>query len=363
VLRAAWGSGTLCDAPFDAIFCGHVNLLPCAWLASMGSRAAHGRHGRSFRSPVLLVIHGIEAWRSSWWRKSHLFLKSVDAVVSVSEFTRTRFFGRRALKYKLWFTLPNCVDLLQFNPGPKQGFLLDRYLIGGRRVLLSLARLHSGERYKGIDQVLELMPRLIPEIPQLCYLVAGDGDDRPRLVSKARSLGLVVRDLAVSERARRYEHSGSGKTASAPAGPADVVFTGRIAETEKADHYRLADAFVMPGWGEGFGIVYLEALACGIPVLGSKLDASRELLEGCESAFVADPRDAEDVYQGSLRVLAARRGSVPDRIRQFSGENFIQRTHALIDRLGKPDGLTGPARKAGCQPCKRVEILRQVPFL
>ena len=342
VLQKARQSKTAGDGSLDAIFCGHVNLLPFAWLASLVSRMTQkpGDKEQSLRCPVVLVIHGIEAWRASWWRNSHLFLKSVHAVVSVSEFTRSRFFGWRELNDKPWFTLPNCVDLLQFRPGPKTEVLMDRYIIKGQRVLFSLARLHSGERYKGIDQVLELMPRLISEIPQLCYLIAGEGDDRPRLADKARSLGLSVSDVGISDQALRKERAGKGKRVSASAGAANVVFTGRLDEADKANHYRLADAFVMPGWGEGFGIVYLEALACGIPVVGSKLDASRELLEGCESAFVADPRDAEDVYREILRALAVRRGRVPEKVRQFSDENFVRRAHDLVERLGRLDGQT-----------------------
>ena len=69
-----------------------------------------------------------------------------------------------------------------------------------------------------------------------------------------------------------------------------MVFAGRVAESEKAAHYRLADAFVMPGYGEGFGIVYLEALACGIPVLASKLDASGEALRDGTMGLLVDPR-------------------------------------------------------------------------
>jgi phosphatidyl-myo-inositol dimannoside synthase len=92
------------------------------------------------------------------------------------------------------------------------------------------------------------MPALIKEIPTIAYLIAGDGTDRHRLEEKAKSLGVHGR----------------------------VVFAGYIPESEKADHYRLADAYVMPGRGEGFGIVYLEALACGVPVVASQVDGGRE---------------------------------------------------------------------------------------
>ena len=76
---------------------------------------------------------------------------------------------------------------------------------------------------------------------------------------------------------------------------------GLISEVEKADHYRLADAYVMPGWGEGFGIVYLEAMACGMPVVASKIDGSREAVRHGALGILVDPSDQEDIKAMFLR--------------------------------------------------------------
>jgi glycosyltransferase involved in cell wall biosynthesis len=112
-----------------------------------------------------------------------------------------------------------------------------------------------------------------------------------------------------------------------------VVFAGRIPESEKAAHYRLADAFVMPGYGEGFGIVYLEALACGIPVLASTLDASREALLDGEMGLLVDPRNPAELRRGLLQVLQQPRGGVPPGLEHFSYPSFVKRCHAIIDDL------------------------------
>ena len=117
-------------------------------------------------------------------------------------------------------------------------------------------------------------------MPDLVYLIAGDGDDRSRLESKTRALGL----------------------------DSHVVFAGYITEEEKAAHYRLADAFVMPGHGEGFGIVYLEAMACGITVVASKADASREAVCNGELGIFVDPKNPEELRDGILNLLAQPRG-------------------------------------------------------
>ena len=153
--------------------------------------------------------------------------------------------------------------------------------------------------------VLEALPLLKDTIPGVVYLVAGDGTDRPRLEAKARSLG--VED--------------------------DVVFTGYIAEEEKADHYRLADVFVLAGRGEGFGTVLLEAMACGVPVVASKLDGSAEAVRGGELGALVDPGEPEDLTRGILEALARPRGVVPRGLGYFSYENFARRCHEFLDRV------------------------------
>ena len=156
-----------------------------------------------------------------------------------------------------------------------------------------------------IPIALTLLPELAKEVPQIAYLIAGDGPDRSRLAAKAVQLGLGDR----------------------------VAFAGRVPESEKAAYYRLSDAFVMPGYGEGFGIVYLEALACGIPVLASSLDASREALLDGEMGLLVDPRNRAELRQGILQVLQQPRGTVPPRLEHFSFPGFARRCHAIVDQL------------------------------
>jgi phosphatidylinositol alpha-1,6-mannosyltransferase len=123
--------------------------------------------------------------------------------------------------------------------------------------------------------VIEAMPELLRRIPTLKYIIVGDGDDCDRLKSKARSLG-------VSEQ---------------------VIFTGRILEEEKALHFCLADAYVMPSHGEGFGIVFLEAVACGLPAIGSKVDGSREALLDGRLGHLVDPKIPEELIDAVTKVL------------------------------------------------------------
>ncbi len=286
---------------FDAVICGHLHLLPLAAFAA-----------RRYRAPLTLIVHGIEAWRppriSGLWRS----LQSVNAFVSVSLLTKQRFLEWAPLREEQGHIIPDCVDLSKFAPGPKPARLVERYGLCGRRVIMTLGRLSAAERYKGIDEVMALMPSLVQEMPDLVYLIVGDGDDRSRLESKTASLGM--------ER--------------------QVVFAGYIPEEQKADHYRLADAFVMPGRGEGFGIVYLEAMACGIPVVASKADASREAVLDGRLGVLADPGNPQEIHAAIKEALARPRVR-KKQLEYFSFERFVERWHALLRECFVDDVVAG----------------------
>lgn len=279
---------------FDAIFLGLINLAPFASAIASWKRA-----------PVVTIIHGIDAWTPTSRALTNLAARRSRGVIAVSQTTLTRFESWSGTKGRPAFVVPNTVSLERFRPGPGSDDLRDRYGLRGRTVLMTLARLDPYERYKGIDEVFDVLPSLAETIPNLSYLIAGDGGDRPRLAAEVRRLGLDER----------------------------VVFAGRIDEERKADHYRLADAFVMPGRGEGFGIVYLEALACGVPVVGSVLDGSRDALLDGRLGVLVDPNDRQDLVRGILEALRRPKGEVPALLSEFSEARYVERVHAVVEAI------------------------------
>jgi phosphatidyl-myo-inositol dimannoside synthase len=194
--------------------------------------------------------------------------------------------------------------LERFGLAEKDPELLTRYGLKGKRVIMTLGRMAANEQAKGFDQVIELMPRLRLHRPDLVYMCAGDGDDRPRLEAKARNLGCAK----------------------------VVLFTGRIPEERKADYFRLADAYVMASRWEGFGIVVIEALACGVPVVGSTADATQEALLYGELGPAVDPDDPDALMAAILEALD-RPHSVPERLSYYGFENFRARLHAALQPL------------------------------
>jgi phosphatidyl-myo-inositol dimannoside synthase len=271
----------------DLVVCGHLHLLPAAWLSARlrGARLA-------------LIIHGVEAWAPSQKIVANWLARRVDAVIAVSRYSAEQFAGWSKVPIERAFVLPNCVDLDTFQPGPRDLALLERYGLKAHKVILTLGRLASQERRKGFDEVIELMPRLLKRFPDLKYLIVGEGDDRPRLEAKADSYGVA-------------NH---------------VIFTGRIPESEKVAHYNLADAFVMPSTWEGFGIVLIEAAACGVPVIGSRADGSREALRDGLLGRLVDPRKPEELIEAVTAVLQNPSPRArADGIDTFSIQNFRAR--------------------------------------
>ena len=307
--KASWflrvGVAALDRTPYDLILCGHINLLPAAFAV----RRLHA-------APVALIIHGIEAWHRTGRRVTDTLAGRIDFLISVSQVTRSRFFAWSGTETPSAI-LPNTVDTDYFTPGQAAPKLIQHWGIEGRRVLLTLARLEARERYKGIDEIIDILPSVVAEFPDLVYVIAGDGSDRPRLEAKVRE-----RDLT--------NH---------------VIFTGYVPEKEKRDLYRAADVFAMPGHGEGFGIVYLEAMACGVPVIASTMDGSREAVRDGMLGLTVNPGDPAALREAVRTALRRPKGVVPSGLDYFDLRHFHERTQSIVDHWqrvrAKPLALHG----------------------
>ncbi len=277
------------------ILCGHLNLLPLAVVAA-----------RCTRAPVILFIYGIDAWKPlrSW----HSWcIAQTSGIVSISQVTLARFREWAPVNDKPCFVLPNAIDLDRFTPGPKSPLLLDRFNLNGKKVLLTFGRMSRHEQYKGFDEVLNVLPQLRVEFPNLVYVIAGTGDDMPRLRLRAKNEGLED----------------------------TVVFTGYVDEDMKVELYRSADVYVMPSRGEGFGFVLLEAAACGIPVIGSTVDGTREALRDGRLGPLVDPDNPSQLAAEIRQALSSERRR-PAELEYFAFPNFAQRLHGIVQQMMAP---------------------------
>jgi len=282
----------------DLVICGHINLLPLAWAAARLSRAR-----------LALVVHGYEAWAPSSHKLSNLLANRIDDFIAVSRYSAERFVQWSGIPAARGFILPNCVDLDRFQPGERDVMLVNRYGLRSAIVMLTVGRLATGERYKGVDEVIDVMPRLLRQLPDLRYLIVGDGSDRDRLEAKARACGLSD-----------Y-----------------VIFAGRIAEAEKVSHYNLADVYVMPSYGEGFGIALIEAAACGIPIVGSSADGSRDALLDGRLGRMVDPKKPDELVEAITAVTSgAQRRARNDLVETFDIGRFRARVSHWIKQQSAP---------------------------
>lgn len=278
---------------YDLVYCAHLNLLPIAKLA-----------GALLRKPVVLAIYGIDAWEPSPRRFSRMLARSADHVLSISRVTLDRFHSWAPYAEAACTLMPNAIHLDEFAVGPKNPELEARYGLAGRKVVMTFGRLAGSERYKGFDCMLDALPDIVKRRPDICYVICGDGSDRARLEQKARDLGMA-------------DH---------------VVLTGMVPEEEKADHYRLADVYAMPSRGEGFGFVLLEAMACGIPSIGSSRDGTREAMREGLLGPVIDPLDTAAVVDAVIASLDRPR-AIPEGLDYFAFPAFTARLAAMTGPL------------------------------
>jgi glycosyltransferase involved in cell wall biosynthesis len=226
-------------------------------------------------TPHLAVCHGVETW-DKVVGPMKAALKDATLVIAVSDYTRSHLVESAGLDAGKVCVVPNTFDEFLFQPGPRPELLMKRYGIGPEQpVLLTLGRLSSTERYKGHDQVIKALPAILRERPELRYLIVGDGDDAARLKQMAL-------DCGVSD---------------------SVIFAGHVPREELCRHYLLADIFVMPSTGEGFGIVFLESLASGRPVIAAHSTASPEAIDGGRLGELVTPGRPEEIAEAVSRIL------------------------------------------------------------
>ena len=200
-----------------------------------------------------------------------------------------------------------------FQPGPPSVEVRSRLGLGQGPILLTVGRLAASERYKGHDQVFAVLRKLRAQYPGLVHLVAGDGDDRARLEQSA------------------IERAGEGV----------VRFLGYVPEKELPDLYRLADLYVMPSTQEGFGIVYLEAAACGLRVVGGVGGGSGDAVADERIGVLVDPNDAAALSNAIVRLLGQGKAD------QAAVEPYRRRYFAAAARLLLARLLAQPRRMRG----------------
>jgi glycosyltransferase involved in cell wall biosynthesis len=248
----------------DLIISTHLNFTPvAAWLKRIAG------------IPYWTVAHGVDAWNieNPTLKKG---LQQADKILAVSYYTRDRLLREQNLSSNQVVLLPNTFDANRFEIKTKPTHLIEKYNLQPHQpIILTVNRLCATEIYKGYDKVLEALPKIQAKMPNTHYIIVGKGDDRARLENYIQELGL--------------EDS--------------VTLAGFVPDEELCDYYNLCDVFAMPSKLEGFGIVYLEALACGKPCLGGNQDGAIDALCNGEFGALVDPDNVEEIAQTLIKIL------------------------------------------------------------
>lgn len=247
------------------VFCGHINLAPLIQTLC-----------EPLGIPYTILTYGKEVWETLG-PKYQIAMSQADSIWTISRYTRDRTCCNNQLNPAKFQIVPCVVDENIFTIGLNPQDLLAQYNLTGAKILMTVARLRSTDIYKGIDVTIQALPQIAKTFPNVKYLVIGRGDDRSRLVQLAADLGVAER----------------------------VVFAGFVATENLASYYRLADAYVMPSQ-EGFGIVYLEALACGLPVLAGDSDGSADPLQDGKLGWRVPYRNSEAVAVACVEMLRGK---------------------------------------------------------
>ncbi len=261
---------------YALIFCDHVNLAsilsPLAVLGLIQYRVR---------------LNGIEVFHPLPDLEGKLGLRSARQRLAISEYTQARVQERNPR-----LDIEVCDLALSPEQSAKGAGVNDTHQAMdislpavdnsvqclGVNVILHVGRMASAEQYKGQDILIQAMPRILAECPQAQLVLVGEGDD--------------------TERLKQLAH------AQQPSVQPAIFMPGYVPDDMLNDLYRGCYLFAMPSWGEGFGLVYIEAMRWGKPCIGSRLDAARCIIrEGETGLLVDDPRSPEQVTEKIVHLL------------------------------------------------------------
>jgi len=294
---------------YDIVVVGHVNLLTTA-VAAFAVRVGS-------RPRMLLIAHGIEVWTGIRGLRRRA-MASIDNVLCVSSYT-AQMIRQQApeLPGERFTIFPNALGgswqeqsgrEVAADPAQQGDFLL------------SVTRLDRNERYKGIVTAIEAFAMI--DAPTLHYVIAGQGNDRPFLERVATRLG-------VSER---------------------VHFVGSVSDAELARLYRACKAFVLPSGKEGFGIVFLEAMYFGAPVIAAAARGAVDVVQHERTGLLVPYGNTIALLEAMKRLLLDEklRGEISLSARQTVTGDGRFTFPAFVQRLG--DILNAPMKQLTANP-------------
>ena len=284
----------------SVVFVSHVNLLFPAWTIKRLSP----------KTKIILFAHGIEIWDHLPLRKK-MMLRSVDQVLSVSAFTQANIMKHYRLPVSQCRIINNCLDpylplLKNVKATPA---LYKKYNCKPTdTIIFTLTRIAASEHYKGYDVVLKALKQL--QNANIKYLLAGKYDDAEKI-----SLQRLIEKLGLD---------------------GQVIMPGFIPDEDVAALFTMATVYAMPSTKEGFGIVFIEAMHYGVPVVAGNADGSVDALVGGQLGTLVSPKNVDELADALRKIIADPEAYTPNLQllhQKFSYEMYKQKINEVLEDM------------------------------
>jgi len=247
------------------VVAGHPNLAPVVRAMQLVAP----------RLKSVVCTHGVEVWQPlPRLRKSAL--RRADIVLAPSKYTADHVAADQGVEPGKIRVLPWALDPQFEGLAMRAAKAAPPARFPQGQIVLTVGRWRADERYKGMDTLIGALPRLLPRYPELQLVAVGDGDDKAWLADLAEERGVDLH----------------------------VHFLTGLSYAELAACYAHCDVFALPSSGEGFGLVYLEAMACGKPVVAGAHGGAPEVVEDGKSGYLVQHGDAAQLATALETLLA-----------------------------------------------------------
>jgi len=285
------------------------------YLREKGHHATSARYfaqemnwGNAAIGKINSVLHGLEAWVTAP-AMSRIAARNAKAIISTTKYTARQFSESNGIDPSKNRIVPLCIAESQAAIQARSHPVTHS---GREFTLLSVARLESNERQKGIDTIIEAMPQIMSAIPEARFLVVGEGDDRLRLDALIQKFGVAD----------------------------SVRLLGFVEDSVLQQLYRNCDVMVLPSRQEGFGVVFLEAMSYGKPCIGAAHGGVPEVIINGNTGYLVSFGDSDAVARCVVRLasdsdLAIRMGKagLQEVLKHYCYESFCANFTELFDEL------------------------------
>lgn len=227
-----------------------------------------------FKIPYIVVAHGVEI-NPKLSKFQLMALNNSKKILSVSRWTQSKLL-KLGININKITIIGNTASEKTFHPNHSTKHLRNIYKIKSNdKIILTVARLNKIEKYKGYDLIIKTIAKLIKKFKNIKYLIVGSGDDIERIK-------ILIQKLKLKK---------------------SVILCGFVPSTQLPSYYCLADIFALPSTGEGFGIVFLESMLSGTPVIGGNKDGSIDAINDGYLGKLVNPNKLSSIADAISSML------------------------------------------------------------